>query len=202
MPEKSGFYVAACLSVLSIIALPGFAQHQRYPTEAEIRRLSATLPESIASLEGVGITDKRSKSEIETLNSFIRNWSQVNPTVAPFLGERTTWGTVMVIYPSNVRNRLCIITLDWDEPDYIDFTQAYVSNSQIRTDAGSIIIRDKAFLGVIYIQDNEAMLSAYHVPKPLKPIPQLLNGYPSAIKNRITQQFNAAGCTASRPARR
>jgi hypothetical protein len=190
------------------VSLPVFAG-ERYPTNAEIRRLRQEFHQTIIPAtrkfirDGVGYgRDERTASDLENRASFIKAWSQVNPGIAPFLGE---WGgqeNWLIIFPSNVRGRACVIYIPGDEPNVVEFGLGSVANKQLRVNfdgnSPNVLIEDQDFLGLIDVYQNKAQVWPQVLPKPLK---EMSNSFYDRDTSRIIPQFQAAGCTASLPER-
>lgn len=193
------------LMLLGIVVIPVLAQSQPYPTNAEIKRLRGELRQEIPKLRtsrknGPGNwNDSRNATEIKTQENFVRSWSKVAPVVAPFLGEWHGQEDWLMIYPSKVKNQVCIISMPGDQPDVVNFTVSSVSNNQIRFawfNNPSVVIKEQEFLGLIYVQDNKASLWLHTYPSPLKnPSSQIYDRNTS----KVVPQFKKAGCTASLP---
>jgi len=188
------------------VSLPVFAG-ERYPTNAEIRRLrqefhQKTIPATRKAMRDGFIRDDRTASDLENRASFIKAWSRANPSIAPFLGE---WGAQeewLLIFPSNVRGRACVISIPGDEPNVVAFGLGSVSNKQFRVNFGdesyNVFIQEQDFLGDIQVHQNKAVVWPHWLPKPLK---ELSNSFYGRDTSRIIPQFQAAGCTASLPER-
>jgi hypothetical protein len=106
----------------------------------------------------------------------------------------------------NVRGRVCIVSsfLGPDRPD-ASFSLGSVSNGQIRTSGTlgrALITKQGNRLGLAGIYKNAPYISAFEFPKPLKsPTDSSFFGnlVSQTTRDRIIQEFNAAGCTASLP---
>lgn len=83
MKNKSLFSLMVSLAVLGVGSLPVFAQSQRYPTNAEIQRLTPDFHRQIKFWS----TYDRNPENLRAAKSFTEAWSYVNPSVAPFLGH-------------------------------------------------------------------------------------------------------------------
>ncbi|MGB7711461.1 MAG: hypothetical protein WBL95_18325, partial [Microcoleus sp.] len=144
-------------------------------------------------------------------------WSKVDPGVVPFLGAYRALEEGKFIYPSNTKDRVCIIDTfigdgrgNTTEPYGILFTVGSVSNRTIRTSNNHVFIQKGDYLGDTYVQKNEARLYGYNLIGSLKPpsviVTQIpgrnINSLPEWVKQEIIQKFKAAGCTTSLPNKR
>ncbi|MBD2776322.1 hypothetical protein [Iningainema tapete] len=183
-----GFGVS--LAVLGAWLLPVFAQSQRYPTDAEVQQQMRQFQKLIPI-----IGDGRTPSETASRESFVKAWSQVEPAVAPFMGEWSEKSQVMSIFPSSVKGRVCIITLDLGETNSASFEFGSISKGQIRTSSTlAVIVKRGDYIGVAFPGWTFVFGSPRIVRTPTNS---------SLLRNpktsRIIQQFKAAGCTASLP---
>ncbi|MEC4803600.1 MAG: hypothetical protein SAJ12_14815 [Jaaginema sp. PMC 1079.18] len=91
-------------------------QSQRHPTEAEIQNVIREFHRFANSAPDVGEcctgseSDSRSSSDKQALSNFSRAWSSVNPNVAPFLGHWINNDADIIVYPSFIRDRVCIVS--------------------------------------------------------------------------------------------
>lgn len=207
MKERSIVSVMASLTILGGSSLPVFAGYDRYPTNAEVQQLrqefhQKTVPKIRQSIkEGRGFgRDKRTASDLENRASFIRAWSRVDPDIAPFLGEWQGQENWLLIFPSNVRGRTCVIYLPGDAPNIVNFGIGSVSNSQLKVNFDgkrpATLIQEQDYLGLIEVYPNKASLWPQVMPKPLT---KLGNSFYGRDTSRIIPQLQAAGCTASLP---
>ncbi|MCW5312976.1 hypothetical protein GTQ43_03650 [Nostoc sp. KVJ3] len=202
---KRVFILGFSLVILGSNQLSAVADN-RQPTNTEINQLRQELREEIPKLRTYKKTgpenwsDYRKTSEIQTQEDFVRTWSRIAPTVAPFLGEWQGQEAWLMIYPSRVKNQVCIIFMPGDTED-VKFAVSSVSNKQIRFQLSgkpNVIIKEQEFLGLIDVlpEDNRAKLWLHTYPKLLKhPSSQIYKRNTA----KILSQFNAAGCTTSKP---
>jgi hypothetical protein len=206
MKERLLLVFGLSMTILSTGLLPALAQSRRYPTDAEVRGLMNRFQRQT---QATG--NKPTPSETRSRESLLRAWSRVEPSVAPFLGEwymgqDTSYASVLRIYPSRNRGRVCIIHgyfPDGEESSTLSFVTGSVFRDQIRIigeDLGrSLLVKQGNDLGLFGIYDRGADVFKYSFPRPLEPpTTSSLNNAPEASK--IIQKFNAAGCTASLPA--
>lgn len=204
MKGRSLFGLMVSLAILGAVSISAFAQSQRYPTDAEVQRLRGNLREQFQAYQRVyGSSNRRTSAEIKSLESFVSAWSKVDPSVAPFIGEWNRQENWLSIFPSKVRSQVCVIYVPGDEPE-ASFSLGSVSNDQIRVRGGlldrEVIIKQDNYLGLVGVYQNQVQVFVQAFPKLLKPpTNSSLHGRKAS---RVIQQFNAAGCTASLPARR
>jgi hypothetical protein len=191
MKARALFILTVSLAALGISQITFAQQSQRYPTNTEIQRLIRSFPSVIQSNRDV-LPGNPTASETQRLRSFVRAWSRVNPTIAPFLGRWQTFADVLAIYPSTIRGRVCIVPLgDMDDVG----VWGTVVNNQIRTSNYRVIFKQGDYLGVVRIEDNKPKIFPLGSPLPLQS-PTIF------LREQGMQEFNAAGCTASLPNRR
>lgn len=191
------------LAILTASALKIFAQQQyeRYPTAAELQRLRDKLRQQILSNN---IVDGRTQADKQRRESFVRAWSRVDPAVAPFLGNWLGYEEGLGVYPSNTIGRVCLIYIGIQEAD---LRLGTVSNGQIRTNDGSVILKEADYLGVASVRNNQADIPVevpYHFPRVSQAARQFAqsSGTSAQEVNKVLREFNAAGCTAGLPSRR
>jgi hypothetical protein len=202
MKGRSLLGLIVSLTVFGAGSLAVLAQSQRYPTNAEIQRLVKDFPRVIQSNQDF-LSSKPTASEIQRLRSFVAAWSRVDSTIAPFLGQWNISDATLAIYPSNVRGRVCmIIAGDWND-EHGSVLTGTVSNNQIRVSNRQVIVRQGDYLGILRVENNKPIIFPLGSPKPLESPTKFLESQGMQQFNPvITQQFNAAGCSASRPKRR
>lgn len=169
MKNTSLFGLMVSLAVLGVGSLPVSAQSQRYPTDTEMRQLTRSF-HRVSSGFGGRTIDKRPLSNIQAIASFARDWSRIEPAIAPFFGKWLGLEESLHIFPSNVRGRVCIINSFLSEP-YEIFSIGSLSNGEIRTSGNfgrAIIIKQGNRLGLAGIYKNAPSISAFEFPRPLK----------------------------------
>ena len=209
MKGRSLFSLIMSFAIVATGALSVFANSDRYPTDAELKKLRLDFEKQIDSFQK---TSRKDTPEINQLRTFRLAWSKVDPGVVPFLGAYRALEEGKFIYPSNTKGRVCIIDTvlgGWSgnttEPNGILFTVGSVSNGTIHTTNNHVFIQKGDYLGDTYVQKNEARLYGYSLVGSLKPpsvihIPGFnINYLPEWVKQEIIQKFKAAGCTASVP---
>ncbi|HBK99804.1 MAG TPA: hypothetical protein DD001_22030 [Microcoleaceae bacterium UBA10368] len=212
MKGRSLLGLIMSLTILCTCSLAVFANSDRYPTDAELKKLRLDFEKQIDSFQK---TSRKDTSEINQLRAFRSAWSKVDPGVVPFLGAYRALEEGKFIYPSNTKGRVCIIDTylmgrggSTAESNGILFTVGSVSNGTIRTTNNHVFIQKGDYLGDTYVQKDEARLYGYNLIGSLKPpsvthIPGFnINYLPDWVKQEIIQKFKEAGCTASLPNRR
>lgn len=206
--------IVSC-AVLVTGSLSVFAQSQRYPTDAEIVRLIREFQQRASSSPysreccGGWERDRRTSSEKQALESFVKARSRVDPTVAPFLGWWVNNDGDIGVYPSNVRGRVCVIRAS-PGPSY-KFSVGSIDKQHIRLTgelAGRVLINQKnpsgnVFLLVAFVDyDNVARAKPgsdiYTSPLlPQDPTKLAISRANPQENSKIVREFKAAGCTAS-----
>ncbi|TAF06035.1 MAG: hypothetical protein EAZ78_03670 [Oscillatoriales cyanobacterium] len=212
MKGRSLLGLIMSLTILCTCSLAVFANSDRYPTDAELKKLRLDLEKQINLLQQITRKDPPEINQLRTLRSA---WSKVDPGVVSFLGSYRALEEGKFIYPSNTKGRVCIIDTylmgrggSTAESNGILFTVGSVSNGTIRTTNNHVFIQKGDYLGDTYVQKDEARLYGYNLIGSLKPpsvthIPGFnINYLPDWVKQEIIQKFKEAGCTASLPNRR
>jgi hypothetical protein len=221
MKERLILSLMVCLGVLGTSLLPTLAQSRsrRYPTNAEIQRIIREFQQLASSRPiaseccGGWEQDDRTAAQKRSLESFVRAWSRVNPDVTTFLGKWVNNDGEILVYPSNRRGRVCVIVA-FPGPSYT-FGLGVFNNGHIRLSgdlARQALIKqtnrsgNPFLLAVSVDSDNIARANPgsdiYTHPLIPQPPTQLTVASIPAENSRIIQQFNSAGCSALRPARR
>jgi hypothetical protein len=207
------------LTIITIGSLSVSAQSQRYPTNAEIQKIirefqqRASSPPFSRECCGGWEADRRTAAQKQPLESFVKAWSQADPSVAPFLGWWANNDGQIGIYPSNVRGRACVIHVS-PRPSY-KFTVGSISSGKISLSgdlAGRVLLNQRnmsgnTFLLVAYVgSDNIARAAPgsdiYTYPElPQAPTKLPLSKANPQENSRMIREFNATGCTVSLPQR-
>ena len=201
MKGRSVLWFMVTLVVLVSRAL-AVAQTNQYPTQQDVQRLTRGFAQRVERSEPY-LSPANDPLSTRRLRSFVNAWSQVDSSVAPFLGYWTGGnGTdgFMMIFPSRIKGKVCVIGIDEGSAG---FSLETVQNSQIRfTRIPHLLVRQGNYLGLIEKVNNQSQIYAYGAAKPLEPPVQssILLQTPEA--SRVIQQFNTSGCTASLPNRR
>lgn len=193
---KPSFAICTSLLILAGIASPTLAS-DRYPNAREMQSLMQQLKQNIPKLQRSRLyQDRRSPAQKQQVTAFSQDWSSIDPTVAPFLGQWTAIEETKSIYPSRTKGRVCIIDTFLPErrdSSGISFTLGTVANRVIRTDDKLILVKEGDFLGANFVTNGKANVYEYAHPRPLK--------HPASDKywskeTAILQAFQKAGCVA------
>ncbi len=215
MKGNSLFSLTIGLTIITLGNLAAFAQSQRYPTNAEIQRIirefqkRASSPPYSRECCGGTEADTRTAAQRQQLESFVKARSQIDPTVAPFLGWWVNNDGHIGVYPSNVRGRACVIRA-FPGPSY-KFSAGSIDKQHIRLTgelAGNVLINQKnqsgnVFLLVAFVDSNNVARAApgsdiYTSPLlPQDPTKLAVSRANPQENSKIVRQFKAAGCTAS-----
>jgi hypothetical protein len=188
------------------------AQSSRYPTEEELQRLSQEFEEDIipkmrrTRQYGNG---RRSPS----LDSFVKAWSKVDPEASIFLGLWNKTVTDIMIYPSSVRGRVCVIrTLPGGSRQVdISFGQGNVVNGRLKVETAGwygdygktemVLIRNGNYMGTASASGNKTFIQPFSsFSDSLRPIESLQSSN-TANGRKVVKQFYALGCTSSLPSK-
>lgn len=205
--SKGLFPLGLGLVILMATSIKVFAQveFERYPTTAEIQKLREKLRQQIQALENSGeVQDSRTLAEKQRREAFVRAWSRVDPSAAPFLGNWLGYEEGLSIYPSNTRGRVCLIYI---APTEAELRLGTVSNGQIRTTDGAILLQEGDYIAIAHVSDNQADIPVeipYHSPRVLESARQFAQSSATNAQqvNQVVRAFNSAGCTASLPSQR
>ena len=202
---KGLFILGFNLITLTANQLSALAQ-TRQPTNAELRKLRQELQQQIRSIKnnsvgGGYLQDRRTQIEKDTRESFVRAWSKVEPGLAPFIGVWDGYEDTRHIYPSNTKGRVCVV---WTEEGYGGTTTGILSNGVIQTSRGEVLFKEGNYLGSGFLKNGRFVGNngeiPFNSPRPLESLTKLLDYISEPPeKNKVTQQFNSAGCTTSKP---
>ena len=183
----------------------------RYPTNEEVRGLAQEFEQNV--IPSVQRTRQFGLGErSQQLDAFVREWSKVDPEVAPFLGRWNKTVSDFMIYPSSSKGRACVVlTLPSRPSGKLEafFAIASISNGylQLKTNgwnnaslaSGAVLIRNGNYLGIASVKQSKSNIrlqSAFS--DPLRPITSLPLANTDQNK-KVIQQFSDASCTASLP---
>jgi len=217
MKWRSPCSLIISLAIITIGSLSVYAQSQRYPTNAEIQQIIQEFQQRASSppysRECCGGTERDTRTPVQRqpLESFVKAWSQVDPSVAPFLGWWANNDGEIGVYPSNVRGRVCVIRAS-PAPSY-KFSVGSISSGKISLSgdlAGRVLLNQRnmsgnTFLLVAYVgSDNIARAAPgsdiYTYPElPQTPTKLPLSKANPQENSRMIREFNTTGCTVSLP---
>ncbi|HEY9853165.1 MAG TPA: hypothetical protein V6D28_27080 [Leptolyngbyaceae cyanobacterium] len=192
------------LSILTISYLPSFAQSERHPTSAEIQKLRQKLRQQIRDIESSGqVTDNRNLAGRQSRESFVRDWSRIDPATAPFLGEWGGYEESLAVYPSNTRGRVCLIYIGIQAAD---FSLGNISNGVIRTSDREVILKEGEYLGIGVVMNNQPDIPVavpYHFSTVLQPPREFakLSAATTQEIEAVVRKFNESGCKIGLPSR-
>jgi hypothetical protein len=178
---------------------------ERYPTSSEIKTIRQKFRQQIAKMKsdkyGSGLMrDRRSAKARQDMNSFVKSWSKVDPSIAPFLGS---WGGdwLFYIYPSKKSQKVCVISSDEGQ---LSFDLYGINNGVIRRGGGQIILREDSYIGIGEIQNGKPEFSnqiPFGSPTLPRSITEVVNSSAEeqGKKDSIRQSFKENGCTTATP---
>lgn len=220
MKWRSPCSLIISLTIITIGSLSVYAQSQRYPTNAEIQKIirefqqRASSPPYSRECCGGTEADRRTAAQKQPLESFVKAWSQADPSIAPFLGWWANNDGEIGVYPSKIRGRVCVIRAS-PLPSY-KFSVGSISNRQISLKgdlAGRVLLNQRNSIGNTFLlvafvgSDNIARAAPgsdiYTYPElPQAPTKLPLSKANPQENSRMIREFNAAGCTVSLPKQR
>ena len=193
---KSKFAIFISLVTLLSVVKPTLAS-ERYPTAQEMRVLIQKFKQNIPKLLPSSMySDRRTPDQKQQISTFSQDWSNIDPSVAPFLGVWVAIEESKAIYPSRTKGQVCIVDSFLPERDGsggYTFTMGTVSKGMIRTEEKSVLIKEGNFLGSAFIVKDKAALYEYAYPRPLKHPASL---YSLEKEPEILRKFRQAGCIA------
>ena len=207
MNKRSLLILGFSIITLAANQLSVLAQ-TRQPTNAELKRLRQEFQQIINLMQkdkiayGNYMRDRRTSQEKQARESFINAWSKVEPGLAPFFGGWGGYETARHIYPSNIKGRVCVIKTG---EGYGSFDTGVLSNGVIKTNGGEVLFKEGNYLAPASLKNGRFVVNLVNdiplnSPRPLEPLTKLLDYiFKSPEKNKVAQQFNAAGCTNLKP---
>ncbi|MBD1874884.1 hypothetical protein H6F75_15460 [Nodosilinea sp. FACHB-131] len=179
--------------VLAILAQPAIAQSERYPTATELQQLAQELRRKIPDLQASGFySDRRTFEEWQERSAYAEAWADVDPAIAPFLGEWTAIEESLHIYPATARGGVCILDVYQDESKLYT---GQVRDGKLYTDQNQVFFLDNNFLGNAAVYDNQPSFYEYAHPRPLPNLSEDLGQYyPETIA-----AFEASNCLVGLP---
>ncbi len=189
---------ALSMGLLLIAGLPitASAELERYPTDQEVQQLVRQFQQKLPQLQNdtTGIYhDRRSPLEKQQLQQFTQAWNQVDPAVAPFLGEWFAIEESLAIYPTSVPGQVCIIDAHLDD---VVFYLGRVSDRRVKTAMHLILVREGDYLASLFISEEKPGSYEYGNPRWVNnPTRQTY----FQNKPEILRQFKQAGCQSGLP---
>ena len=188
-----------------IISSPVSATPERYPTNSEIKTLRQQFRQQITKMKsdrvGSGyIKDRRSSTERQARNSFVKSWNKVDPSIALFLGSWRGYEDTYHIYPSKKHHKVCIIRTG---EGHGRFTTGIISNGNILTEERVVLFREGMYLGSGDIYKGKPQIATdipYNSPTLPKSVVEMTSSsFEETEKISIRQGFKENGCISSLP---
>ncbi|MEO0536038.1 MAG: hypothetical protein AAF215_19460 [Cyanobacteria bacterium P01_A01_bin.123] len=168
----------------------------RYPTETEIQQLIDEMRQTISEWQSMDyFQDKRTPEVQQEHAAFAAAWAEVDPAIAPFLGD---WGADLqsvMIYPSPNRGEVCIVSVPYVE--HAELYMGRVINGKLYTNDSQVYVLDGDFLGNAYVYNNQPGISAFSHPLPLED-PVTSDDFEEYYPG-FAPQFTEAGCIGGLP---
>lgn len=190
--RKSMPFVSAGVFVVASL-LPALAQSERYPTEAELQQLRQELRQNIPRLEETGIySDRRTPEQREARDAYAAAWAEVDPAIAPYLGEWTAIEESLYIYPSVTPEEICVLDVHLEAGN---FYTGQIRNGNVYTTFNVVFFLEDKFLSFASVFEGQPNTYEFANPRPLpETLDQLEQYYPEAIA-----AFHEAGCLTGLP---
>ncbi|MEM9004029.1 MAG: hypothetical protein AAGE59_10950 [Cyanobacteria bacterium P01_F01_bin.86] len=186
--------IVAMLASLGLVA-PTSAEPSRYATDAEIQELVAAMRQRIPQLQATGYyLDRRTLEEQQERAAFTAAWGEVDPEIAPFLGDWTAIEEALMIYPAAQPGEVCIIDIYLDDAA---FYRGEVIDGKVYANNNLVLVLDSGFLASIFVGNNQPNLYEYGNPRPLED--PVTTDYFAEYYPEIPPQFAQAGCLAGLP---
>ena len=181
--------------VLLLLPLPSFAQSERHPTAAEIEDQLQAMRQNLLHLRQTGIYDDRRPHNMRLQrDTFAEAWSEVDETIAPFLGDWTAIEENVAIYPTANPGEVCEID---SYLDISDFYLGQVVEGHLVTDINLTFVLDSGFLVSTFVYDDEAARYEYANPWPVED--PTTSSYFTEYHPELVEQFQQAGCLIEDP---
>ncbi|MGB3491402.1 MAG: hypothetical protein WBA57_01650 [Elainellaceae cyanobacterium] len=193
------FKAIALLTALISLGLPVAAEAQslRFPTESEQQSLIEEMRQTIPQLMESGMySDRRTAIERDEAEAFSQAWAEVDPAVAPFLGEWYAIEESLAIYPSPHPGVVCIVDTYLD---ISDFYLGFVLNEKVYTSTHMTLVLDSDFLVSLGVYGDDQSPSHYEYAHPRIPQTPAASDYYVNMHPEIVEQFNRAGCRVGAP---
>jgi hypothetical protein len=198
-------FITSVILVSISISIPALATPERYPINSEINTIRQQLRQQSIKMKSSEpgrsyIRDRRTSSERQARNSFVKSWSKVDSSIAPFLGSWGGYEDTYHIYPSKTRHKVCIIGTGEGHGRFMTGT---MSNGNILTENRTVLFREGIYLGGVNIRDGKPQSIGeipYHSPTLPKPIVEFTSSsLEEAEKSSIRQGFKENGCISATP---
>ncbi len=89
--------------------IPALSQNRdRYLSKSEIQNIRQRF-QSLIETDIAKSGDRRSSEQISKIRNFIGAWRRSNPLIAPFLGNWLGYEASLAIYPSNTKDKVCLV---------------------------------------------------------------------------------------------
>lgn len=177
-----------------LLPLPAVAQSERHPTDAEVERLLEEMRQNIPNLIESGFYDDRRSSEVrQQRDNFVDVWADVDPAIAPFLGNWAAIEENLIIFPAPNQGEVCIIDSHLDASD---FYLGRVVEGKLHTDTNLTLVLDSGLLVSTFVYDNQANHYEYGNPRPVE---DPTTTYYADYHPEIVEQFQQAGCLTGMP---
>jgi len=81
---------------------------ERYLSDQEIQSFESELQAGVRGGSRF-FMERRTLSEVNQINDFVKAWQQVDPSISPFLGAWSGWEEGLSIYPSEIKGQVCVV---------------------------------------------------------------------------------------------
>jgi len=202
--------VASCEIFNAMTVLADNPKARRYPTDAEIKKAMPEFRRQVQYWEKGRSRFQRTQAEINELDAFTKAWAGRNPNSLPFLGDWSSSETFTTIYPSTVKDKVCVVTSGGGTSGgngisgntYVDLNIGKVINNQIRTSDLAIIFRQGNYLGTLFVYGKDNVgVGAYLPPKRPPKLSEihLIEDQSKSSQEKLLREFTQAGCKDSIP---
>jgi hypothetical protein len=191
---KTWIYVGiAGMLALASLPLLALAQSQRHPTDAELQELRQALQQAMNDPNYVRVyPDRRTPGEQESRAALVDAWAEVDPAIAPFLGEWTAIEESLYIYPAATRGEVCVLDVYLNEGD---FYSGVIRDGRVYTTTNLVFFLNDNYLSSAFVYNDQPETYEYANPRPLPDsLAQLEQYYPEMMA-----AFHAAACQVGLP---
>ena len=170
----------------------------RYPTDAEIQQLVGEMQQNILHFQSIGYyLDRRTPEEQQARAAFAFAWAEVDPAIAPFLGDWTAIEESLMIYPSANAGEVCIVDRFYAEQAELHIGQVVDGKIYAERNSSYVLVLDGGFLGYTSVDNDQPNVYEYSHPRPLED--PATSDYFAEYLPMIAPQFSQAGCIAGLP---
>jgi hypothetical protein len=184
---------------------------ERYLSDQEIQSFESELQAGVRGGSRF-FMERRTLSEVNQINDFVKAWQQVDPSISPFLGAWSGWEEGLSIYPSEIKGQVCVVATFNGGREYgiinnISIGRVLDNKLLLEGEGGKLVIVKKSgvlksgdtinFIAEFGSYGGRKGISSYVFPKRL---PEIIDN--RLFKLRCTTSFPSLSNSISRFARK